>query len=45
MKVSGTILVLVGGQRSVLSMGAGLAFEEIEIVVIELNRIGEVINI
>ena len=42
MKVSGTTLVLIGGQKGILSMGAGLAFEEIEIVVIEFNRIGEV---
>jgi len=45
LKVSGTTLVLIGGEKDILSMGAGLAFEEIQIVVIEFNRIGEVVQL
>ena len=45
MKISGTTLVLLGGQKSILSMDAVSAYEENKIVVIELNRNGEATNI
>ena len=45
LKISGTTLVLVGGQKSVLSMDADSAYEESTVVVIELNRNGEATNV
>jgi hypothetical protein len=45
LKISGTTLVLLGGQKSILSMDAVSAYEENKIVVIELNRNGEATNI
>jgi hypothetical protein len=42
LKPSGTTLVLIGGQKGILSMGADDTYEESMVVVIEFNRIGEV---
>lgn len=42
MKLSGTTLVLRGGQKSVLTMKSDSAYEENGVVVIEFNRVGEV---